>query len=100
MRFTKPDIMQIFRRQDVAYRLAIMASHWLRGGDEFSPSAISLGRDLHMQIGGRWVSFSDLSDLLERPDSMFVATTEFMANQLHALIRVSYEVLSPPTWER
>jgi hypothetical protein len=86
-------IMQIFRRQDVAYRLAIMASHWLRGGDEFSPSAISFGRNLEMQIGGRWVSFSDLADLLERPDYMLVATSEYMANQLHALIRVPYEVL-------
>jgi hypothetical protein len=40
MRFTKTDILDEFIRQDWSYRLAIISSHWLRGGARYSPSTV------------------------------------------------------------
>ena len=39
MRFTKAEVLDVFRRQDATYRLAILASHWLRGATYYKPSA-------------------------------------------------------------
>jgi hypothetical protein len=93
MRFTKPEILEELARQDRSYRLAIIASHWLQGGNRFKPSAADEARGLHMQVLDKWVSYSDLADLLEQDPSCFSITTDFVLNQLHALIRVPYELL-------
>ena len=46
-----------------------------------------------MQARDAWVSYSDLADLLGQDPSRLVITTEFVLIQLHALIRVPFEVL-------
>jgi hypothetical protein len=94
MRFTKSEILEEFVRQDRSYRLAIIASHWLQGGRQYKPSAVDGAHSLHMQVFDKWVSYSDLAELLEQDPSRFSITTDFVLNQLHALIRVPFELLS------
>jgi hypothetical protein len=94
MRFTKTDILDEFIRQDRSYRFAIISSHWLRGGDRYKPSAIDEARSLQMQALGRWISYSDIADLLEQDVMCLRTTTDFVLNQLHALIRGPFELLS------
>ncbi len=93
MRFTKADILQEFDRQDRSYRLAIISSHWLQGGAQYKPSAIEEAQNLRMQAGNKWVSYTDLVDLLGKDPSRLLITTEFVLIPLHALIRVPFEVL-------
>ncbi len=33
MRFTKFAILEMFRRQDISYRIVSLLRHWLRGGN-------------------------------------------------------------------
>ncbi|MDA9430229.1 hypothetical protein [Bradyrhizobium sp. CCBAU 51627] len=94
MRFTKSEILDEFARQDRSYRLAIISSHWLQGGAQYKPSAVEEARGLQMKVLDTWVSYSDLAMLLERDSSRFSITTDFVLNQLHALIRVPFELLS------
>ena len=94
MRFTKSEILEEFVRQDRSYRLAIIASHWLQGGGQYRPSAVEEARGLQMKVIDTWVSYSDLAELLEQDSSRFFITTDFVLNQLHALIRVPFELLS------
>jgi hypothetical protein len=93
MRFRKPEILEEFARQDRSYRLAVIASHWLQGGAQYKPSAGEEARGLHMKVLDEWVSYSDLATLLEQDSSRFSITTDFVLNQLHALIRVPFELL-------
>jgi hypothetical protein len=46
-----------------------------------------------MKVLDKWVSYSDLAELLEQNPSCFSITTDFVLNQLHALIRAPYELL-------
>jgi hypothetical protein len=46
-----------------------------------------------MKVVDKRVSYSDLADLLEQNPACFSITTDFVLNQLHALIRVPYELL-------
>jgi hypothetical protein len=94
MRFTKSEILDEFTRQDRSYRLAIIASHWLQGGGQYKPSAVEEARGLQMKVLDTWISYADLADLLEQDASRFSITTDFVLNQLHALIRVPFELLS------
>lgn len=93
MRFTKTDVLNEFTRQDRCYRLAIISSHWLQGTRPFTPSAIEDAQGLHMKAGDKWLSFADLADLLGSDPSRVVITSDFVLNQLHALIRVPLELL-------
>jgi hypothetical protein len=93
MRFTKSEILEEFVRQDRSYRLAIIASHWLQGGSYYKPSAVEEARGLRMKVLDTWVAYSDLADLLEQDRSRFSITTDFVLNQLHALIRGPFELL-------
>ncbi|WP_027515681.1 hypothetical protein [Bradyrhizobium sp. WSM1417] len=93
MRFTKSEILDEFARQDRSYRLAIISSHWLQGGAQYKPSAVEEARGLHMKVLDGWVSYSDLATLLEQDASRFSITTDFVLNQLHALIRLPFELL-------
>ncbi|MGJ5134357.1 hypothetical protein [Bradyrhizobium oligotrophicum] len=47
-----------------------------------------------MKVLDAWVSYSDLAELLEQDASRFSVTTDFVLNQLHALIRVPFELLT------
>jgi hypothetical protein len=94
MRFTKSDILEEFNRQDRSYRLAIICSHWLQGGTQYKPSAVDEARRLRMQALDKWISYSDLADLLERDPTRLVITADFVLNQLHALVRAPFELLS------
>jgi hypothetical protein len=94
MRFTKSKILEEFIRQDRCYRLAIISSHWLQGVAPYKPSAIEEARGLRMQALDKWIPFSDLADLLERDPTRMAITSDFVLNQLHALIRAPFELLS------
>ena len=49
---------------------------------------------MHMKALDQWISFADLADLLGRDPSRLVVTANFVLNQLHALIRVPFEILA------
>jgi hypothetical protein len=89
MRFTKSEMMEIFRQQDLAYRMTILASHWLRLATVYKPSAIDEARNLSMEVNGQWLSFSDIADELERDPNPI--TSAFVLNQLHTSIRAPLE---------
>lgn len=46
-----------------------------------------------MKVFEAWVSYSDLAELLEQDSHRFSIVTDFVLNQLHALIRVPFELL-------
>lgn len=46
-----------------------------------------------MQALDKWVPYSDLAELLEKDPSRLVVTSDFVLNQLHALIRAPFELL-------
>jgi len=93
MRFTKTDILEEFNRQDRSYRLAIISTHWLQGGSQYKPSAVDEARGLRMIALGRSIPYSDLAEMLENDSTRLVITSDFILNQLHALIRVPFELL-------
>ena len=92
MRFTKAEVLDMFRRQDAAYRLVIVASHWLRHTTSFKPSAVEEARGLWMEVDDEWIVFSDLAEELERDPSVLVG--ELAMNQLHTTVRAPFEILS------
>jgi len=47
-----------------------------------------------MKVLDTWVSYSDVATLLEQDASRFSITTDLVLNQLHALVRVPFELLS------
>lgn len=93
MRFRKTDIVEEFARQDRSYRLAIISTHWLRGGSQYKPSVVEEARGLQMIALGEAIPFSDLADMLEDDAARLVVTSDFILNQLHALIRAPFELL-------
>lgn len=94
MRFTKSEILAEFDRQDRSYRLAIISTHWLQGGTQYKPSAAEEAKGLRMRVADSWISFSDVSDILETDTLRLAITSDFILNQLHALIRGPFELLS------
>ena len=94
MRFTKAEILESFDRQDRSYRLAILCTHWLQDAAHYQPSAAADARGAQMQARGEWISFKDLADLLKQPESRTVLSSEFILNQLHALIRAPFEIVT------
>src|SRR6266849_7462257 len=94
MRFTKTEIVESLDRDERSYRLAMLATHWLRDTARFKPSAAEQARGLAMQVCGRWVSFADLADKLEDGAARELLSSDFMLNQLHTLVRVPFELLS------
>jgi hypothetical protein len=94
VRFAKSEIIAEFDRQDRSYRLAIISTHWLQGGTQYKPSAAEEAKGLRMKVANRWISFSDLSDILETDAPRLAITSDFILNQLHALIRAPFELLS------
>lgn len=93
MRFTKMEVLEWFDRQDRSYRLAFLCDDWILDGARYKPSAIEKARGTWMKVRGRCLSFADLADRLEQPSSRNALSSDFMLNQLHALIRVPFEIL-------
>src|SRR5271165_7536081 len=93
MRFAKTDVLECFDRQDRSYRLAILCTHWIRDTAPYKPSASEEARGLRMEIRGTWLSFADLADMLEQQPSRDVLSSDFVLNQLHALIRTPFGIL-------
>jgi hypothetical protein len=83
----------MFERQGECYMLAIIAQHYLRGGEQYRPSAISEAQGLRMEAGGQWVSFEGVTAKLSNHTTMYDLTADFLHNQLHALIRAPFELL-------
>jgi hypothetical protein len=94
MRFTKVEILDAFDRQDRSYRLALLCTDWLRDAAPFRPSAIEEAKGNTMVVRGKRISFADLAELLEEPTRRDSVSSDFLLNQLHALIRVPFELLS------
>jgi hypothetical protein len=46
-----------------------------------------------MQALDKWISYSDLAELLERDPTRMAIINDFVLNQLHALIRAPFELL-------
>ena len=77
MRFSKAEMLEVFERRDAAYRLAIIASHWIRDHRTFKPTSVDEARGMFMEV--------------ERDPSAL--SGELVMNQLHTTIRASFEVL-------
>jgi len=93
MRFTKQEVLDVFDREDRSYRLALLASNWIRNAAPYTPSAAEEARGTSMQAGGKWIFFTDLTEALDDPAKREAVSSEFVLNQLHALIRSPFEVL-------
>src|SRR5258708_17520234 len=91
--YSKTDILQQFDRYEVAYRLAILSSHWLRGGDRYKPSAVEAAKTLAMEVRGEWLEFADIAGMLANNETLTAMTSEFVRVQLHALVCVPFELL-------
>jgi hypothetical protein len=94
MRFTKQEILKALDREDRSYRLALLSSHWLRDAARYKPSAAEEARGMRMEAYGKRISFADLADALEHPNTREIVSSDFVLTQLHTLIRVPFEVLS------
>ncbi len=94
MRFTKTEIIAAFEREDRAYRLGMMCTHWIRDIERYTPNAADLAPKLHMQAGDRWISNDDLAALLTDPMKREMLSSDFLLTYLHTLIRAPFELLS------
>jgi hypothetical protein len=93
MRFTKTDVLDSFDRQDRSYRLALLCTYWIRDTAEYQPSASEQARGMHMVFRRKVVSFADLAEMLEQQSSREMLSSNFLLNQLYALIRAPFEIV-------
>ena len=93
MRFAKTEVLEWFDRQDRTYRLALLCTNWIRDIRGYKPSSSEEARGFSMKVRGRWLSFADLADMLEQQSSRDALSSDFILNQLHALIRAPFEIL-------
>lgn len=94
MRFAKTEVLEWFDTQDRTYRLALLCTYWIRDTAHYRPNASEEARSLKMVVCGRHLSFADLADMLEQQPSRDALSSDFLLNQLHALIRAPFEILS------
>jgi len=92
MRFAKTDVLECFDKQDRSYRLALLCTRWILDAARYKPSAPEEARGIWMGVCDRYLSFADLADKLEST-SRYALSSDFMLNQLHALIRAPFEIL-------
>ena len=92
MRFAKTDVPECFDKQDRSYRLAFLCTRWILDGARYKPSASEEARGIWMGVRGTWVPFADLADKL-KSSSRHALSSDFILNQLHALIRAPFEIL-------
>jgi len=93
MRFTKLDLLESFDRLDKSYRLSILCSYWIRDVPCFQPNAAGLALETEMKAGNDWIKFDDLGISLQTRATAESLSAELMLNQLHTLIRISFELL-------
>lgn len=91
---TKADVIDCFDRRERSYRLALLCTHWLQGGIQYTPSAAEEARALQMEVGGEWISFSDLGNEIEQAEPRVNLVTEFALTHLYALICPPFEFLN------
>ncbi|HUB64404.1 MAG TPA: hypothetical protein VL996_08160, partial [Methylocella sp.] len=94
MRFAKKDVLDWFEKQDRSYRLALLCTHWIRDTAPYKPSASEEARGFKMKVRANWLPFADLADRLEQQASRDALSSDFILNQLHALIRAPFEILN------
>jgi hypothetical protein len=93
MRFAKTDVLESFDRQDRSYRLALLCTYWIRDTAGHKPSASEKARGMLMEFRNKLVPFDDLADKLEQQSSRETLSSDFVLNQLHALIRAPFEII-------
>jgi hypothetical protein len=94
MRFAKMEVLEWFERQGRSYRLALLCTYWLRDTASYKPSASEDARGFQMNVRGKPLSFADLADMLEQHVTREALASDFLLNQLHALIRAPFEILN------
>jgi hypothetical protein len=94
MRFTKPEILATFEREDKSYRLGMMCTHWIRDVENYTPNATSLALTMQMKTDDQWISNHDLAGLLADPMKRELLSSDFLLTYLHTLIRAPFELLS------
>jgi len=93
VRFAKREVLECFDRQDRSYRLALLCTYWIRDTARYKPNASEEAKGFRMKVCGTWLSFADLADMLEQQSSREALSSDFLLNQLHALIRAPFEIL-------
>jgi hypothetical protein len=93
MRFAKTEVLEWFDEQDRSYRLALLCTYWIRDTACYKPSACEEARGFRMEVRGTWRPFADLADMLEQQSSRDALSSDFILNQLHALIRAPFGIL-------
>ena len=93
MRFAKTDVLESFDRQDRSYRLALLCTYWIRDTAGYKPSASEQARGMHMEFRHKVVPFADLAEMLEQQPSRDTLSSDFLLNQLYALIRAPFEIV-------
>jgi hypothetical protein len=93
MRFAKTDVLESFDRQDRSYRLALLCTYWIRDTAGYKPSASEQARGMHMVFRDKVVSFADLAEMLEQQSSRDTLSSNFLLNQLYALIHAPLEIV-------
>jgi len=93
MRVAKTAVLEWFDKQERSYRLALLCTYWIRDTAPYKPSVSDTARGLRMEVRGQWLSFADLADMLEQQSSRDVLSSDFVLNQLHALIRAPFGIL-------
>jgi hypothetical protein len=93
MRFAKTDVLESFDRQDRSYRLALLCTYWILDTAGYKPSASEQARGIHMVFHHKVVPFADLAEMLEQQSSRETLSSNFLLNQLYALIRAPFEIV-------
>jgi hypothetical protein len=93
MRVAKTEILKCFDKQERSYRLALLCTYWIRDTAPYKPSVSETARGFRMNVRGQWLSFADLADVLEQQSSRDALSSDFVLNQLHALIRAPLGIL-------
>jgi hypothetical protein len=93
MRFTKPELLATFAREERCYRLGLLCTHYIRDVEHYEPNAADLAAKLSMKVDNRWIDNVDLSYTLSDPEKRELLSAEFLLTYLHTLIRAPYELL-------
>ncbi|MGP7985668.1 hypothetical protein [Rhodoblastus sp.] len=89
----KTEVLEWFDKQERSYRLALLCTYWIRDTAPYKPSVSEAARGFLMEVHGQWLSFADLAEMLEQQSSRDALSSDFILNQLHALIRAPFGIL-------
>lgn len=86
---SKVYVLNVIDRQEMAFRLTLLASQWFTSPFAFSPSAIEIAQNTEMEFGGKLISFLDLAEGLQKdPYGTIAPLTDA---QLYEAVRASLE---------